>query len=171
LAHDKGVDDLIAVADMVHSALRDVEFVLAGDWDDADPPSMATKQSLLSRPYLKRVGHVDDASTYLRSISVLCFPSHREGLPNAVIEAAACGVPTVGWDVTGTRDAIVNARTGYLISKGDHRAMASAIVNLLTDASLLLAMGNAAHAFSLERFSEETVVTAFLEYLNSTVAE
>lgn len=165
LAHDKGLADLLVVAALVHRIDPRVEFVLAGDWDDADPPTSMVRSRLESEPNLRLLGHVDDVPTYLQGLDLLCFPSHREGLPNAVIEAAACGVPVVGWRVTGTCDAILDGETGALVPKGDHQAMADAILSILGDPDRQGAMAAAARAYACEAFSEALVVRAFLAYL------
>lgn len=165
LAHDKGLADLLVVADLVHRIDPTVEFVLAGDWDEADPPNLTVRSALEAQSNVRLLGHVDDVPGYLQSLDLLCFPSHREGLPNAVIEAAACGVPAVGWRVTGTCDAIQDGVSGYLIPMGDHQAMADAITSILGAPDMHEAMSRAARTHACDAFSEALVVSAFLAYL------
>ena len=167
LAHDKGLADLLVVADLVHRLDPTVEFVLAGDWDEADPPNSTVRSALVSRPNVRLMGHIDDVPGYLQSLDLLCFPSHREGLPNAVIEAAACGVPVVGWRVTGTCDVIRDGVTGYLVPLGQHQAMADAIMSILTDPATHARMAGSARAHACDRFPETLVVDAFLAYLGA----
>lgn len=165
IAADKGIDDLRAVVARVHEQLPAVMLRVAGDFDSADPIDPATRSWLQTDPRVTLVGHVADVPHFLRTISVLCFPSHREGLPNAVIEASASEVPVVGWDVTGTRDAIVDGHTGALVPLGDIEQMAERLCALLQDEGLRVEQGQAARAMVAERFEAHAVQRAFVDHV------
>jgi glycosyltransferase involved in cell wall biosynthesis len=95
----------------------------------------------------------------------LVFPSEREGLPNAVIEAAASGVPSVGWDVTGVRDAISDGYSGVLVPPGDVAAFARATVALV-DAVRVPGTQWPQQARSwAQRFDSERLTAAWLRLL------
>lgn len=78
---------------------------------------------------------------------MLIHPSIREGWGLNVIEAAAAGTPTVGYDIVGLRDSIINHQTGLLTQKNVN-ALAEAICNLITDQNALLAMSKKAVKWS-----------------------
>jgi glycosyltransferase involved in cell wall biosynthesis len=59
--------------------------------------------------------------------------SHTEGLPNVLLEASASGTPSVATDVGGTREVLINVRTGRVVPPNDHHVLAWAIESLLTD--------------------------------------
>jgi glycosyltransferase involved in cell wall biosynthesis len=65
------------------------------------------------------------------------LPSVKEGFGLSILESAACGTPTVGYDVSGVRDAIINGKTGILAAPGDIGSLASHLVDLLTNADQL----------------------------------
>lgn len=69
---------------------------------------------------------------YLRAADVLVLPSHREGLPNVVLEAMACGLPCVAADVSGTRELIRPGHTGYTYPADDAAALADAVKRALS---------------------------------------
>jgi len=75
---------------------------------------------------------------------VLVHPAHHEGWGTVIMEAAAAGVPTVGFDVEGVRDSVDAGVTGILA--GDEAAFADAWVRLGTDAVLRTRMAEAARA-------------------------
>ncbi len=56
-------------------------------------------------------GFVNDTAPYYTAFDLLLFPSHREGLPNVPLEAAAAGRPTAGFAATGTVDAVRNGES------------------------------------------------------------
>ena len=165
IAADKGIDDLRAVMTLVHEQLPEIRLRVAGDFDSADPIDLRTREWLENDPRVTLVGHVADAAEFLRTVSALCFPSHREGLPNAVIEAAASEVPVVAWNVTGSRDAIVDGRTGALVPLGNVAQMADSICALMRDASVRAEQGRAARALVAERFEAGAVQELFVQHL------
>lgn len=68
-----------------------------------------------------------------RTSDVFVLPSEREGMPLVLLEAMAMGLPTIATDVTGSRDVVVNGKTGVLVPLGDHEAMRKALCDLTND--------------------------------------
>ena len=60
-------------------------------------------------------------------MSIICLPSWREGFPKVLMEAVACGLPTITTDVPGCRNAIVDKKTGILVPLKNPTALANAI--------------------------------------------
>lgn len=133
LAGDKGLPALIGSYDAVRTIHPDARLLVIGDVDVADPPHQDVLRRLGDDPNVSLLGWRTDVPELLQEIDVLVFPSAREGLPNAVIEAAASGVPTVGWDVTGVRDAIADGYSGALVAEGDEAGFARATVDLVAE--------------------------------------
>lgn len=106
-------------------------------------------------------GSVEDLRPHLAWADVLVATSRTEGLPGAVLEAAAAGVPTVAFAVGGTWEAIEDGKTGRLVSSGDVVAMAEAIEDLLEDESLLARWGKAAQRMATERFRLDQAVERY----------
>lgn len=80
---------------------------------------------------------VENPFQYLYRSAVFVLSSKSEGLPNALIEAQACGVPTVSTDCpTGPREILEDGDHGILVPVGDHKAMAEGITAILSDNNL-----------------------------------
>ncbi len=90
-------------------------------------------------------------------MTVLALPSYREGMPNAPLEAAAARVPSVGYRVTGTVDAIEDGVTGALVEPGDAGALAETLLRYLRDGELARRHGCAAHQRTARRFRPEPI--------------
>jgi glycosyltransferase involved in cell wall biosynthesis len=74
---------------------------------------------------------------YLSRASLYVHSSRSEGLPNALIEAQACGIPTISTDCpTGPREILEDGKSGVLVPVGDHVEMARAISEVLLDKDL-----------------------------------
>lgn len=87
---------------------------------------------------------------------------NREGVPNALLEAMASGLPVMATRHGGIPEAVTDGVSGILTEEGDFRALAAAATRLLENPDRLIAMGAAAHAEVAQKF-ERTRQTAVLE--------
>lgn len=106
-------------------------------------------------------GHRRDVQHLLPAFDLFVQSSLHEGLPNAVLEAMAAGLPVVATAVGGTPEVVVDGVTGVLIPPLDPDALARAITRLLQDSDLRGAMGRAGRErvgqlFSAARMVERT---------------
>lgn len=103
------------------------------------------------------LGHRPDIAEVLSAADLVVMPSlSGEAFPRAVIEAMALGKPVVATDVGGTREAIDEGVTGYVVPPDDAGALADRIARLLADVAARTAMGAAARRRAEEHFSVET---------------
>ena len=103
-------------------------------------------------------GTVRDMPSEYRKAAILALSSHYEGLPMALIEAQAYGVPAVSFDCQcGPREVIVDDRTGRLVPEGDVAALAKALLELIRDPEKRRCMGEEA-ADLAKRFDFEAIM-------------
>ncbi len=157
LTRDKGVEDLRAAFARIETALPEARLLLIGGHEAGDRVSAATRRWISDDRRVLGLGRVDDPAPYYPLMDVLAFPSYREGMPNAPLEAAAARVPTVGYRVTGTVDAIEDGVTGALIEPGKVDDLARALVRYLEDGDLARRHGCAAHQRVADRYRPERV--------------
>ena len=108
-------------------------------------------------PNVHVVGYSSCPEAHLAIADVLCLPSYREGFGTVVIEAAAMSVPTVGTNICGLSDAIVDGETGILVPIRNVRELVKAIETLLSNKQLRLQMGNAAKLRAQTKFDAKIV--------------
>ena len=125
LSPEKGIADLLAVADGLH-------LVVAGDGPLR--PQVPQALGMLPRDELSRL--------YGRA-AVVVFPSRRDGYPVACAEAMAHGRPVVATAVGGLPDMVVDGETGLLVPPDDPRAFRAAVDRLLADPDLRRRLGAA----------------------------
>jgi len=166
---DKGVADLIEVWDALSSTRPDLRMVVVGSADPTDPGSLALEAALATRPGIELTGQVDDVTPWLERMDVLVFPSYREGLPNAPLEAQASGIPVVGYAATGTVDAVEHGTGGLLVPVGDRNALTGAVATVIDDAILRAELGAAGQKFVQQHFDQNVVVTAHADFIENLV--
>ncbi len=110
------------------------------------------------RRHTLRTGH--DAAELLGLADVFVLPSLWEGLPLALLEAAALGKPIVATDIEGIREVVRDGETALLVPPGDPRALAAAVVRLLEDRDLAAKLGGRARADIPGRFTLAGMIDA-----------
>ncbi|GAB3682821.1 hypothetical protein GCM10028792_31170 [Salinisphaera aquimarina] len=103
------------------------------------------------------VGRVSDVPDRLQNAYLMLFPSYREGVPRAVMEAAASGVPVVAFDVPGVREAVRHEETGLLVPDRGVDALTEAVERLLADKPLRERMGAAARRLAEAEFDIRSI--------------
>jgi glycosyltransferase involved in cell wall biosynthesis len=87
------------------------------------------------------LGHVDDVRPHLGEADLFVLSSDKEGLPLALLEAMACGLPAIVTDVGGTGEVVVHKETGLLVEPDNPKELAQAIRYLLQDSVARERMG------------------------------
>lgn len=118
-------------------------------------------------PRVEFVGSVDDVAPHLSWADVLVLTSKTEGLPAAILEAAAGGVPAVSVDVGGVREAIRDGVTGVVVPIGDTGALTNALESLTVDPERLAQMGRDAAEHVRERFNMDLTLSRFADVLTA----
>ena len=95
---------------------------------------------------------------YLKALDVFVMPSYWEGLPIAVLEAMAMGLPVVATAVNGTPEAVADGESGYLVPARDAGALADRLSAIASDADLRKRFGEAGHRIATERFTIDRMV-------------
>lgn len=155
----KGIAESVEAVRRARAAGAAIELHLFGDCDPANPRSIPRAELLQwsAEPGITWHGSVADVAQIWRDHHVAMLLSHREGLPRALVEAAAAGRPIVTTDVPGCREIVRDGEEGFLVPSGDIDAAANALKKLAADARLRARLGAAAHARFRERFTAEAV--------------
>ena len=156
LVRDKGIEELLEAHERVRRTHPRSTLLLVGPEEEGDRLSDATKRRLNS-PGVVAAGPVRDTAPYYQLMTVLAFPSRREGFPNVPLEAAASGVPTVAARVTGSVDAVSDGETGRLVPVSDARELADALSQYLAEPALAKRQGEAAQRRARRLFDREHV--------------
>ena len=97
-----------------------------------------------------------DLPSYYSLMDVFVQPSLRDGLPNALLEAMACGKAVIGTPVGGIIDAVVDCKNGRLVSTNNVNELADAIDELLTNEKLRRKLGAGGRQTIIDQFTLES---------------
>ena len=159
LTRDKGLPELIQAFDAILEAEPETHLLLVGWFDEAeDALDGSTRAYIVTHPHIHCTGFVDDTAPYYRAMDMMVLPTWREGFPNAVLEAAATGLPVITTLSTGSCDSVVPEVTGLLVPPGYPEAICEAVLKLLRDPERRRRMGEAAHAWIHEHYANERVL-------------
>lgn len=162
--YDKGVREFIEAARIVRRELPEWRFVIAGA-ADYENPSAAPKglvERWVSEGVIEWLGHVDNMPEHYMRAKIVCLPSYREGMPKALLEAAAAGCAVVTTDVTGCREAIEDGVTGDLVPVRDADSLARTLIALMKDEERRKNYAAQGRRRAVERFSLDSVVNVTL---------
>lgn len=148
----KGHRYLIEAARSVLPQLADLQILLAGDGELAEEIKALVRNDGLAGQ-IHFLGDRRDIPELLATSDSFVLPSLWEGLSVALVEAMASGLPVIATEVSGTTQVMVDGETGWLVPPGDPGALARAMIELYSDASVARARGAAGRERVLASFS------------------
>jgi glycosyltransferase involved in cell wall biosynthesis len=169
LIERKGHRDLLAAWPAVQERCPKAHLLLIGDGPERESLERYATE-LGCRESVSFLGFRDDVPVLLDLMDVFVFPSHFEGLPGALIEAMAAGVPIVTTPVTGNAELIDNYRTGLHVAARQPEEIKWALIRLLEYRSLAASISEAAEAKAQREFALDYMVAGF-ERLYDTVLD
>jgi len=165
---DKGIFDLADAFMQISNEHNNVKLVIVGP-DEADICDQILLKMASKSENLRLVPYTEHPEHYMNAADVLCMPSHREGFGSVVIEAASVGIPAIGSDIYGIRDAIENGETGILFSVKNVQALYFIMKKLIIESDVRLEFGVAARRRAERLFSQEFVTLSYVEYFERVV--
>jgi glycosyltransferase involved in cell wall biosynthesis len=151
------------VVDRTPSSGERPVLLLAGRPDSGENVLKSLASRLLLDDTVRFLGKVDDIAGLLSAVDLCIHSSKTEGCPNGVLEAMAAGLPVIGTDIPGIREAVGEAGNGFLVPVGDHQRMADAIARLVGDPELCVRYGEVLkkridEEFSLDQMCRKSVI-------------
>jgi len=153
----KGQGVLIAAAQEVVNAHPKTQFVLVGEGAKRPDFEKQAKDLGLESNFLF-LGRRSDVPAILACCDIAVLPSLAEGLPNAVLEYLAAGLPVVATSLGGNLEIIQDGKTGLLVPSQDPQALSAALNQLLSDELLTARIAQAGHDYVKQNFSFERLV-------------
>ena len=143
--------------------------VIAGSGSQrSELEALAAQRGLRERVMF--LGKVADSRGVFDALDIFVLPSLQEGLGVALLEAMACGLPSIVSRTGGAGEAIEDGVSGLLAGPGDAQSIAVALRSLMRDDAMRIAMGMAARKRAVAKFSIEGMAEATLALYRRVLA-
>jgi glycosyltransferase involved in cell wall biosynthesis len=170
LLREKGVVETISAGRELRRRGVAARVTLVGDIDAHNPSSLCAAEikAAVAEGVVEWKGPLHDIRPAVAASDVVLLPSHREGIPLALVEGGAMGRALVATDVPGCREVVRHERNGLLVPLGDVHALSDALAQLARDRAQVERLGAEASEDMRERFGGDRVssrVAALYEQL------
>jgi len=159
----KGIDVLMQAHDRLRQRGTPMKLELYGatDADNSEAITAEVLTTWCTRHDARWLGHVTDVHEVWRHADIFVLPARsREGMPRALLEAAACARPLVVTDVPGCRHFVRDGVEGFLVDSRDPHDFARSCLQLMTSRGERLAMGDRARRRVAAHFRDTQMAEA-----------
>lgn len=153
LTPEKGVNEYVSAARLVHQRFPNSRFLLVGPRDDDRNLNFAAIETAQDEGFLEYLGESDNIANILHCCCAYVFPSYyREGVPRSVLEAMSTGRPIVTTTCPGCKETVVDGVNGFLVPPRDPNALADKLCWLLSHPDKAELMGNQSRKMAEDKF-------------------
>ncbi|MDR0407139.1 MAG: glycosyltransferase family 4 protein [Holosporales bacterium] len=160
----KGIREFVEAARILKTEKIEAQFLLVGRADPQNPAAVPIEilQDWTKSGVVKWCEEQKDMVRVFAESHIVCLPSYREGIPKALLEAAASGRPIITTDSVGCREVVRHQDNGLLVPPQTVFPLADALRTLIQNPKLRLKMGKrgrerAEQEFNQEKICEETL--------------
>jgi glycosyltransferase involved in cell wall biosynthesis len=169
LAWEKGVDVFLSAAARLVDEFPRAKFVVVGEGPDAEKLGRMLDE-LKIRGRAELLGRREDMPAVYRSLDIMVSASRQEGLPMAILEGMASGLPLVATTVGEVPTVVHDGVTGFVVQPEDVDALAAAIAKLLGDAELRERFGAAGRNLIEDEYSAARMTAEYLRIYEEAIA-
>src|SRR5579859_7246611 len=165
LRYEKGIDVLLQAWYLVQQQCPEARLILVGNGstNSIEGRFVRMAEELGIKASIELAGLQKDIPAQLQCAGISVLPSRWEGMPNAILEAMACGLPCVATRVSGSEDIIEHGVNGLLVEQENYQGIAQALLTLLRDPALAEKYGQAARATIEKHYSLEHITDMYIE--------
>ena len=158
---EKGIIELIEAFNKIEKNKKNIFLVLVGPIENDSFIDLIKKN--------KKVIYINKTSVpekWYSIADIFCLPSHREGFGSVIIEAGSCNLPSLGSNIYGITDAIVNNKTGFFHKVGNIKDIQKKMLFAFKNKKLLKKYGKYARKRVKKNFEEKLISEKFLKFIN-----
>ncbi|HEV2710975.1 MAG TPA: glycosyltransferase family 4 protein [Edaphobacter sp.] len=168
LSKEKGVDIFLRASKQVLARLSSTRFVIVGDGPDLDKTNSLIDE-LGIRSNVSLAGRRENMASVYASLDLMVSSSRQEGLPMAILEGMASGLPLVATAVGDVPMVVIDGSTGAVVRSEDVKLLADAMIQLLQDGKLRDCFGTAGKRLVKEQFSAERMATNYMDVYSEVI--
>lgn len=157
LGKRKGSYDTLEIAKIVQTVYPDIQFILYGDGEVEQLNKLIRSEKLTNVRLGGWIGKNEQQQIF-QNTALHLLPSYHEGLPMAILETMANGIPNLSTNVGGIPQAIKNKKNGFLVHPGDYKVMASIIIDFFENKSKRKQFSKESYLMIKEKFSIDSYI-------------
>ncbi len=143
LVKDKGIVELMNAFAQLQPQYPHLRLILAGDFEHhLDPLPQDTIAAIKNNPAVIHISWTNEVEYFMHLADAFVFPSHREGFPNVLLQAAAMKLPVICSKIAGNVDIVKDQQTGLLFTTGNTVQLKEAIAFALTEKNKMVEMAD-----------------------------
>jgi len=163
---DKGVFELFQAYNKMCSSYDNLVLVVVGpDEENITSALMSTINPEFRN--IRLINYTTTPEVFMQMADIFCLPSYREGFGSVIIEAAACGVPSIGTNIYGISDAIVDGETGLLFKLKDVDDLILAARKLIDNTALRECFSHNSLERATRKFSDVKLAESLVEHYSN----
>lgn len=157
---EKGIKEFIIAANRLKLKFPDWKFCIAGTLDYKKKSGFSKEeiQLLNKNKGVKFLGYIRNMMRLYKKTSIVCLPSHREGLSKTLQEAAALGIPTVTTNAIGCKNAIIPEKTGLLCKINNPKSLEKTLEKLIKNKRKRFIYGNNGRELAKNNFDINIII-------------
>ncbi len=157
LVRDKGICELADAWQRLRTQHDHLHLLIVGPFEKEDAVPSATREMLEKDPRVHLVGADWNPIRYYAAMDIFLLPTHREGLGNVLLEAAAMELPIVACRVTGVVDAVCENQNAKLVGAGNAIELERAVEEYLRSPGQRTQHGQAGRRWVEQRFAPRSI--------------
>jgi glycosyltransferase involved in cell wall biosynthesis len=165
---DKGAIDIIDAFNRVKKEAKNklIKLLYIGPYEEN---INLTLRQTFSFNQIVDIGLVKNPLDYLSISNVFCLPSYREGFGNVIIDAAALGIPSIGYDIIGLKDSIIHEKTGIACPVGNVEMFSKFMLKIMLDDKYRIKLANQSKKNAHEKFSSKDLSKGYEKFYNHLI--
>jgi glycosyltransferase involved in cell wall biosynthesis len=167
---DKGVFELVRAFKNISKKNSNSMLLIVGP-DEDNLINDLNKILDFSVKYTRFIDFTKAPEIYMMASDIFVIPSYREGFGNVVVEAASCGIPSIGSDIYGLSDSIKDGETGILIPVKSEKDLERAMIKLLDNEILRIKMGESACYHAKKYFSQDILTLQLIQFYQRIILQ
>lgn len=168
VVYQKGIDLLLSALATLKNLDWTLEIVGDGPRHE-DLRIQADQLGILERIKFAGWKYNDELARAYAAANLFTYPSRHEGMPNALLEAMASGLPALATHIAGNEELVAHGETGLLVPSEDIEALRKSLNELIPDAARRESMGAAARKAVSARYSWQRVTKEYLELMQQVL--
>jgi len=160
LSYEKGLGTLIDAVPRMLAAVPDMQLIIAGDGPLREELQRRIESYNMTNT-VRMLGFCDDVNRIMQAADLFVLPSRMEGMPNALLEAMAAGLPVVASRVGGIPEAVEDGVEGLLVSPGNPAELADAVIRIMSSTIVHARMSQAARRRIDDQFRVDLVARRY----------